>query len=137
MLYAGIAIIFNEKNEVLIVERSPEVDTYSGHWCFPGGGADPWETAEECAVREVREETSLVIKSKDLIYLYTLNKDTNKEIVFFVAEKYKGEVKIDWESSDFKWVPAGALKKERFIPTPDILFEMIELWHDKAGTKES
>lgn len=131
MLYAGIAIIFNENKEVLIVKRSPEVDTYSGDWCFPGGGVDEGETAEECTVREVREETNLIIKPEDLIYLYTLNKDSAKEIVFFVAEKYKGEVKIDWESSDFKWVPAGALKKEQFLPTPDVLFEMIELWANK------
>lgn len=131
MLYAGIAIIFNKNKEVLIVKRSPEVDTFSGYWCFPGGGADPWETPEECTVREVKEETNLTIKPDDLSYLHTLTKDEGKEIYFFIAEKYKGDIKIDWESSEFKWSPAGALKNERFIPTPDILFEMIELWADK------
>jgi len=135
MLYAGIVIIFNKKGETLIVQRSPEVDTYPEYWCFPGGGADQGETAEECAVREVREETSIKIKSNDLTYFYTITKDTDKDIVFFVTDKYKGDIKLDWESMDSKWLPAAQLRNEHFMPTPDLLFDLIEMYAERYTSK--
>jgi 8-oxo-dGTP diphosphatase len=41
--------------EVLVVHR-PEYDD----WTFPKGKAEPGETDEACALREVEEETGLV-----------------------------------------------------------------------------
>ena len=128
MLYAGVVIIFNKKGEVFIVQRSPECETYAEYWCFPGGGAEEKELAEECAIREVLEETSLKIKSDDLIYFYTITKDTDKDIVFFITDTYKGDIELDWESMDFKWLPVFELRNEHFIPTPDLLFDLIEMY---------
>jgi mutator protein MutT len=136
MLYAGIVIIFNKKGEILIVQRSPACDTYPEYWCLPGGGADKGETAEECAVREVREETNLKIKPDDLTYFYTITRETDQDIVFFIAEKYKGDVKLDWESMDSKWLPAFQLRNEHFIPTPDLLFDLIEMYAERYISKE-
>jgi 8-oxo-dGTP diphosphatase len=33
----------------------------AGEWALPGGGLEQWESPEACAVREVEEETGLVI----------------------------------------------------------------------------
>ena len=128
MLYAAVVVLINENNEVLIVQRSDAVETYSGYWCFPGGGVDEGETAEDCAIRETYEETKLKVKPSDLAYFYTVTKEPNKDIYFFIAEKWKGEVEIDWESSDHKWVKAEELRELKFLPTPDIVFQLIELW---------
>lgn len=44
--------------------------TYRGNtlWTFPGGGIEPGERPEETAVREVKEETGLIVKVKELLY---------------------------------------------------------------------
>jgi 8-oxo-dGTP diphosphatase len=131
MLYAAVAIIFNKDNKILVVKRSKNVDTFPGHWCFPGGGADKGETAEECAIREVFEETKLKLKKDKLTYIYTVTKDEDKDIHFFVTNHWKGEVEIDWESVDFRWVEAKELEKLRFIPTPQILFTLLNMWSEK------
>jgi len=128
MLYAAVIVLFNKDNEVLLVKRSSAVETFKGHWCFPGGGADEGETSEECAVRETREETSLRVKPSDLIYFYTVTKDDDKDIDFYIAKKWKGKVKIDWESSDYQWIKPSKLKDVKFLPTPIIVFDMLEGW---------
>jgi 8-oxo-dGTP pyrophosphatase MutT (NUDIX family) len=37
-----------------------------GEWGLPGGGREPGETVVECVLREVREETGLVLSADDL-----------------------------------------------------------------------
>ena len=49
---AGGGIVFNEKNELLFIYRRKK-------WDLPKGKLDEGETIEECAVREVKEETGL------------------------------------------------------------------------------
>ncbi len=53
---AGI-VVFNRERKVLLCER---VGNFKNAWQFPQGGIDKGETAVEAAVRELREETSLI-----------------------------------------------------------------------------
>jgi mutator protein MutT len=133
MLYAAVAIIFNENNEVLLVKRSPAVETFVDHWCFPGGGADEGEESAVCAVRETFEETNLKLNPSTLIYFYTITKDEDKDIDFYVSTDWKGEVKIDWESSDYQWIDPAKLRDVKFLPTPDIIFDLIDEWVNLFG----
>jgi len=48
------------KTEVLMIRRANEPG--KGKWSFPGGKQELGETIVECAVREVREETGLVLR---------------------------------------------------------------------------
>ncbi len=51
---------FNGKNlEILLIERG--IEPYKGMWAFPGGFMKMDETAEVCALRELKEETGLDI----------------------------------------------------------------------------
>ncbi len=128
MLYAAVIVLINKNDEILIVKRSEAVDTFRGYWCFPGGGADEGETPEQCAIRETFEETKLKVKEKDLTYLYTLTKDDDKEIFFFVATEWSGEVEIDWESDDYQWSNVYSLRDVKLLPTPDIVQTLLERW---------
>tara|TARA_Y100000034_G_scaffold130863_1_gene190368 strand:- start:803 stop:1207 length:405 start_codon:yes stop_codon:yes gene_type:complete len=133
MLYAAVAVIFNEKNEVLLVKRSPAVESFVDHWCFPGGGADEGEESVDCAVRETFEETNLKLNPSTLIYFYTVVKDEDKDIDFYVSTDWEGEVKIDWESSDYQWINTTKLRDVKFLPTPDIIFDLIDEWVNLFG----
>ena len=46
--------------KVLLIRRGNE--PYKGCWAFPGGFMDMDETAEQCAIRELKEETGLDIE---------------------------------------------------------------------------
>jgi 8-oxo-dGTP diphosphatase len=60
MIHVTCAIIRNEKNEVLIVQRAEKSD-HPFKWEFPGGKLMEKETEEECIIREIREELSMDI----------------------------------------------------------------------------
>ncbi len=46
---------------VLCTQRGPQM-SFPGEWEFPGGKIEPDETAQECIVREIKEELSLEIQ---------------------------------------------------------------------------
>lgn len=52
IIQAGGGLVKNEKEEILFMFRR-------GKWDLPKGKLDPGETIEECALREVTEETGL------------------------------------------------------------------------------
>lgn len=51
-----IAVVFD--NRLLMIQRGAE-SKYPNQWCIPGGKVEEGETVEQCAVRELREETGI------------------------------------------------------------------------------
>lgn len=54
---------------MLLIQRGNE--PYKGHWAFPGGFMNMDETAEQCAIRELEEETGLVVERVRQIGAYS------------------------------------------------------------------
>jgi len=64
-LPATAVVVFNERNELLLVQRGQEPG--KGKWCLPGGFQEIDETPEQCALRELQEETGIVGRVKEPI----------------------------------------------------------------------
>ncbi|MDR1055160.1 MAG: NUDIX hydrolase [Prevotellaceae bacterium] len=58
-----------DKIRVLLIERANE--PYAGRWAFPGGFLDMDESAEDCAKRELFEETGLKNVFIEQLYTFT------------------------------------------------------------------
>lgn len=56
---AGIALIFNKENELLVTKR--KYNPAKGSLDLPGGFAEPGETIEACLIREIKEELNIDI----------------------------------------------------------------------------
>jgi mutator protein MutT len=52
---------------VLTLRRSAECSNNAGRWDLPGGKVEPGETVEQAIVREVAEETGLVIQPEKFL----------------------------------------------------------------------
>ena len=61
------AIILDDTHRKILLTRR----TDNGRWCLPGGAMDPGESLEECCIREVWEETGLVVRVVRLIGIYS------------------------------------------------------------------
>src|SRR5580692_7537148 len=59
------AIIFDEAGRLLLIKRGH--DPGAGLWSVPGGRIEPGETDQQAVVREVAEETGLVVTCGPLI----------------------------------------------------------------------
>lgn len=71
---ATVTFIFNVDDNfdkfVLAVKRGKGAADNIGKWCCPCGYLDFDETLQECAVREVHEETGFLIKPNNLKLFY-------------------------------------------------------------------
>jgi 8-oxo-dGTP diphosphatase len=56
------------KREVLLIRRANE--PFAGRWALPGGFLEPGELLEDCARRELREETGLSLDSLEQLGTY-------------------------------------------------------------------
>ncbi len=87
--------------EVLVVHR-PAYDD----WSLPKGKADPGETDEECAVREVEEETGLVCTIRHDVgeTRYRDARGRPKVVRYFAMEPIGGELALLHEVDDARWL---------------------------------
>jgi 8-oxo-dGTP diphosphatase len=63
MKFAGrtaTAIITFQHDKILLIKRATV--PFKGYWALPGGRVDPGETVEHTVVREVKEETGLIVE---------------------------------------------------------------------------
>lgn len=60
MINVTCAVIRNEEDEILIVQRGEATD-HPFKWEFPGGKLAPEETEEDCIIREIDEELSIEV----------------------------------------------------------------------------
>ena len=126
LVQAAGGLVRNEKDEVLMIFRR-------GKWDLPKGKLDKGETLEECAVREVEEETGLKniqLTGPLLVTHHTYHEGTRfilKESHWFSMETKSDQVLVPQAEEDIheiKWVKNGELKqyfKNTFPSVVDVL----------------
>lgn len=91
-------LVFNDKKELLLNLRS---DTNT--WGIPGGSMELYETIEETAVRELKEEAGIsadklelvtVLSGKEYYFEYPNGDKMCTVIVLFKVLNYTGKVKV-------------------------------------------
>lgn len=112
-IIAGGGVIINEKGEILFMFRR-------GKWDLPKGKIEEGEKIEQCAIREVNEETGLKnIELGELIditvHYYTENKTTIKKETHWFAMKISGDQPLvpqtEEDITELKWVGFDDLQK--------------------------
>lgn len=108
MLIVTCAVIRNEEDEILVVQRGEATD-HPFKWEFPGGKLIQGETEEECILREVEEELSMEIvicaKLSEVEHDYGHKKI---RLIPFICDTLDEIPKLS-EHIAFKWVEDKAL----------------------------
>ena len=90
--------------KVLLVERG--IEPYKGHWAFPGGFLKMDETAEEGALRELKEETGLETAYIEQLGAFSdVKRDPRERVITiaFYALVNITEVKGGDDAADARW----------------------------------
>ncbi len=120
---AGSIIIENEKGEVLLGRR-----TDNHKWGYAGGSIELGETIEECAKRELYEETGLIAdeieffminSGEETHYTYPNGDEVYNVEIIYICRKYHGELcKQDEELEELRFFSMREFPKMEEISDP-------------------
>lgn len=91
-------LVFNDQNELLLNLR-----TDTNTWGIPGGSMELYESIEETAIRELKEETGIcaealelvtVLSGKDFYFEYPNGDKMCTVIILFKVLNYTGTIKV-------------------------------------------
>jgi ADP-ribose pyrophosphatase YjhB (NUDIX family) len=124
-----VTSIIENENSVLILKRSDKVKSFKYKWAGVSGFFEKNEDLLSRALIEIYEETK--INKKDLILKKILKQVTarieiEKPIIiqpFYFSSKTR-IISIDWEHSEFKWIPIVQINNYDTVPKlTEILLE--------------
>ncbi len=91
---AGVVVIQNDK--ILLVRQNNR-----DFWVFPGGTQEIGEGMEECAIREIKEETNLDVHIQKFLYVSDFIRPSRHSIdVFFLAHVLPDSDKLIMETTE-------------------------------------
>lgn len=107
--------------KVLLIQRG--IEPFKGKWAFPGGFMQIDETVEECARRELEEETGLKNASVEQFYTFSdVNRDPRERVITVAhyALVRLSEVKGGDDAASAQWfaeseIPSLAFDHDRIL----------------------
>ena len=126
VLKAGGGAVWNDQQDLLFIFRR-------GKWDLPKGKLDEGETIEECAVREVEEETGIKAPTliRHLLTTYHTYQETGKHILkesYWYEMKAGGQQQLipqqEEQITEINWLPPAqweSIKQNSFPSILDVL----------------
>ena len=133
-----IVITKEDTPKVLLIQRGD--DPYKGCWAFPGGFMNMDETTEQCAIRELEEETGLKVEKVLQIGAYSkVDRDPRGRtvtIAYLAVVDAPLMVKGQDDAAKAEWWPLASLPFLAFDHN-DILKDAIFKYSDmlSSGTR--
>ena len=119
-----IVISKGAEPKALLIERGDE--PFKGCWAFPGGFMNMDETTEQCAIRELEEETGLKVSEVHQVGAYSkVDRDPRGRTVtvaYLAIIDTQIAVKGQDDAAKAQWFPLSAL--------PELAFDHDEIIQD-------
>ena len=116
-----VTCFLESENEILLLRRSEQVGSYQGRWAGVSGYIET--TADEQALVEIEEETSLPTEDLELVRKgEPLPVEDEKLGVRWVVHpflfriKERDKIKIDWEHKETRWIAPKDIVNYQTVP---------------------
>ena len=124
-----VVITKEAEPKVLLIQRG--ADPYKGCWAFPGGFMNMDETTEQCAIRELEEETGLKVTTIQQIGAYSkVDRDPRGRtitVAYLAIIDKPAQVTGQDDATKAEWFPLSALPELAFDHA-DIMADAINLF---------
>lgn len=112
------ALVVDADSDILVLRRSGTHPTSAYKPDFPGGIVDAGEDFGQALIREIAEETGLVVTFKQLLPVYSgtdVHGDHMLVRVLFMVhlDTPKPAVTVSWEHDQFEWQNMAVLLKNK------------------------
>lgn len=122
ILYDAVLVYFVKDDQVLLAMKMKKIG--KGKLNGYGGGIEDNETPRQAAVREVEEETGVIIRAEDLeevAEMYFKNHTESGEtfvckVYVYLCRSWEGNFVPTEEMADPAWFPTDSLPFERMMP---------------------
>lgn len=121
----------NSDKTLMIHRVKKKNDYHEGKWNGLGGKFEQGESPEECAIREIEEESGLKIKAINMKGFITFPLFDGKEdwyVFVFTAEEFSGKL-IESNEGNLEWIPNEKLTELNLWDGDKIFFDW--LFRDK------
>lgn len=107
MKFATLCYVRSQGRTLMIHRIKKQNDMHAGKWNGLGGKLEPGETPEECALREIWEESGIKVKNLHWKGFLTFPQFANQEDWYafvFIADADQ-EMIIDSNEGELRWIP--------------------------------
>jgi len=132
----GVGAVVVDEGRVLLVRRGTE--PMKGHWTLPGGLVELGEPLEAAVVREVREETGLIVEPLELIELLDrIHREGERVRYHYVIADYLcrvagGELRAASDADEVRWVERAEWNSHSALKIDPVTARVIEAGWQRA-----
>ncbi len=106
----GVRVVMVERESVWLIRH-----TYLGGWYLPGGGLKKWESLDQAARREAREETGAELGEISLMGVFTSYRQWKTDHTsVFLCKDFKFVGKSDAEIAEMQSFPLDQLPVDMY-----------------------
>lgn len=129
MKLATLCYVKTESHTLMVHRVKKENDMHEGKWNGLGGKIDPGESPEECVIREVKEESGLIIKNpslKGFITFPAFDGLDDWNVFIFTANQFEGTLISDSPEGHLEWIENKKLIDLNLWDGDKIFFKWME-----------
>ncbi len=128
MLNTSLVYIEKDSKYLMLHRTKKEHDCNKGKWIGIGGKFNNAESPEECAVREVKEETGLTLLSMEYRGIVTFVSDDNfsEYMHIFWSKDFSGSL-CECDEGELEWVEKSKMNALPHWKGDEIFLNLLEL----------